>query len=402
MKLASRLDAVKPSATLAVTAKANEMKAKGVDVVGFGAGEPDFDTPVAIKDAAKKALDQGFTKYTPTAGIQPLREAIAARIAKEHPALTPYAPNQVLVSCGGKHALFNLFQALINPGDEVVIFTPYWVSYADMVRIPGGVPVLVETTMDTGFDPSPEQIRKAFTAKTRAVIVNSPSNPTGAMLSRRTLETVVECVKGKDILVVSDDIYDHLVYKGKFENVLDVDPSIQGQVALVNGASKTFSMTGWRIGWTLGPQPLVAAMQKLQDNSTSNPNSIAQKAALAGLTLAGIDEEVEKMRTAFDARRKHIVQRLNAIPGVRCFDPSGAFYAFPDVSALLKKKAPGAAEPLGTDLRLVELLLEKHLVAAVPGSAFGAPGYIRCSFATSMEQIDKGCDRIAEMVKTLG
>ncbi len=399
MKFATRLDAVKPSPTLAVTAKANEMKAKGVDVVGFGAGEPDFDTPVVIKDAAKKALDQGFTKYTPTAGIQPLREAIAARVAKDH-GIT-YAPNQVLVSCGGKHALFNLFQALVNAGDEVVIFTPYWVSYADMVRVAGGVPVLVETTMDTGFDPSPEQIQKAFTARTKAVIVNSPSNPTGAMLSRRTLETVIACAKGKDILIVTDDIYDRLVYRGKFENVLDLDPSLAGQVALVNGASKTYAMTGWRIGWTCGPQPLIAAMQKLQDNSTSNPTSIAQKAALAALTTPGLDEEIEKMRQTFDGRRKHMVARLNAIPGIRCFDPSGAFYAFPDVSALLSKKAPGASEPLGTDLRFVELLLEKHLVAAVPGSAFGAPGYIRCSFATSMEAIDKGCDRIAEMVKSL-
>jgi aspartate aminotransferase len=400
MKLAKRLEAVKPSATLAVTAKANEMKAKGVDVVGFGAGEPDFDTPALIKDAAKKALDQGFTKYTPTAGIMPLREAIAARIQKEHG--LAYAPGQVLVSCGGKHALFNLFQALLDEGDEVVIFTPYWVSYADMVRVAGGVPVLVETTMDTGFDPTPEQIRKAFTARTRAVIVNSPSNPTGAMLSRRTLETVVSCVKGKDVLVVTDDIYDHLVYRGKFENVLDLDPALVGQVALVNGASKTFSMTGWRIGWTAGPQPLIAAMQKLQDNSTSNPTSIAQKGALAALTTAAIEEEVEKMRKTFDERRKHIVARLNAIPGVRCFDPAGAFYVFPDVSALCKRKAPGAAEPLGTDLKLIDLLLEKHLVAAVPGSAFGAPGYIRLSFATSMEQIDKGCDRIAEMAKSLG
>ncbi|MGC3998959.1 MAG: pyridoxal phosphate-dependent aminotransferase [Anaeromyxobacter sp.] len=400
MKLAKRLDAVKPSPTLAITAKARDMKAKGIDVVGFGAGEPDFDTPAMIKDAAKKAIDQGFTKYTPTAGIQELREAIAASIEKAHQ--LAYKPSEVLVSCGGKHALFNLFQALLDPGDEVVIFTPYWVSYADMVRVAGGTPVLVETTMDTGFDPAPEQITKAIGPKTRAVIVNSPSNPTGAMLSRRTLETVISCVKGKDILVVSDDIYDRLVYRGKFENVLDLDPSLRGQVALVNGASKTFSMTGWRIGWTAGPQPLIAAMQKLQDNSTSNPASISQKAALAALTLPGVDEEVEKMRKVFDERRKHIVARLNAIPGVRCFDPGGAFYAFPDMSALLSRKAPGAAEALGTDDRLIDLLLDKHLVAAVPGSAFGAPGYIRLSFATSMEQIDKGCDRIAEMVKSLG
>ncbi|HSD20943.1 MAG TPA: pyridoxal phosphate-dependent aminotransferase [Anaeromyxobacter sp.] len=399
MKLAKRLDAVKPSPTLAITAKAREMKQKGIDVVGFGAGEPDFDTPVMIKDAAKKAIDQGFTKYTPTNGIPELREAIAAKIQKEH--RISYKATEVLVSCGGKHALYNLFQALLNEGDEVVIFTPFWVSYADMVRVAGGVPVLVETTMDTGFDPAPEQIKKAISPRTKAIIVNSPSNPTGAMLSRRTLETVIGCVKGTEILVVTDDIYDKLVYKGRFENVLDLDPSLQPQVALVNGASKTYSMTGWRIGWTAGPQALISAMQKLQDNSTSNPASISQKAALGALTLPGVDEEVEKMRKTFDERRKHIVQRLNAIPGVRCFDPGGAFYAFPDVSALLSRKAPGAAEALGTDGKLIDLLLEKHLVAAVPGSAFGAPGYMRLSFATSMEQIDKGCDRIAEMAKSL-
>jgi aspartate aminotransferase len=399
MKLAKRLDAVKPSPTLAITAKAREMKQKGIDVVGFGAGEPDFDTPVIIKDAAKKAIDQGFTKYTPTNGIPELREAIASKIQKEHK--VSYKATEVLVSCGGKHALYNLFQALLNEGDEVVIFTPFWVSYADMVRVAGGVPVLVETTMDTGFDPAPEQIKKAIGPRTKAVIVNSPSNPTGAMLSRRTLETVIGCVKGTEILVVTDDIYDRLVYKGRFENVLDLDPSLQPQVALVNGASKTYSMTGWRIGWTAGPQALISAMQKLQDNSTSNPTSIAQKAALGALTLPGVDEEVEKMRKTFDERRKHIVQRLNAIPGVRCFDPGGAFYAFPDVSALLSRKAPGASEALGTDGKLIDLLLEKHLVAAVPGSAFGAPGYMRLSFATSMEQIDKGCDRIAEMAKSL-
>ena len=399
MKLAKRLDAVKPSPTLAITAKAREMKSKGIDVVGFGAGEPDFDTPVLVKDAAKLALDQGFTKYTPTNGIPELREAIAASIERDHK--LKYAPNEVLVSCGGKHALYNLFQALLDDGDEVVIFAPYWVSYADMVRVSGGTPVVVETTVEQGFDPTPEQIRGAFSEKTRAVILNSPSNPTGAMLSRRTLETVIGLAKGKEILIVSDDIYDKLVYRGKFENVLDLDPSLRGQVALVNGASKTYSMTGWRIGWTAGPQPLIAAMQKLQDNSTSNATSIAQKAALAALTHPGIPAEVEKMRTTFDARRKHIVARLNAVPGLKCFDPAGAFYAFPNVTALLGKKAPGASAPLGTDTALSDLLLDKHQVAVVPGSAFGAPGHLRLSFATSMEQIDKGCDRILEMAKSL-
>ncbi|HZZ84539.1 MAG TPA: pyridoxal phosphate-dependent aminotransferase [Anaeromyxobacteraceae bacterium] len=399
MKLAQRLDGVKPSPTLAITAKANELKSKGVDVVGFGAGEPDFDTPQAIKDAAVKAIGAGFTKYTPTAGIPKLREAIAARVQAEHG--VAYKPSEVLVSCGGKHALYNLFQALLNPGDEVVIFTPYWVSYADMVRLAEGTPVLVETGPESDFEPTPAQIQGAITAKTKAVIVNSPSNPTGAMFSRKTLETVIAAVKGKDILVVSDDIYDKLVYKGKFENVLDLDPSLREQVALVNGVSKTYAMTGWRIGWTVGPQALISAMQKLQDNSTSNASSIAQHAALAAVTLP-LEAEVEKMRQTFDLRRKHIVQRLNAIPGVKCNEPSGAFYVFPDVRALLSRKAPGQAEPLGNDERFVAQLLDAHKVAAVPGSAFGAPGFMRLSFATSMEQIDKGLDRLAELVKTLG
>jgi len=398
MRLAKRLDAVKPSPTLAITAKAKELKAKGVDVVGFGAGEPDFDTPKAIKAAAVKAIDEGFTKYTPTNGIPELREAIAARIAQQHG--ISYKPTEVLVSCGGKHALYNLFQALLNPGDEVVIFAPYWVSYADMVRLGDGVPVIVPTRHERGFEPSHEDIRKAITPRTRAVIVNSPSNPTGAVFGRATLHNIISEVKGKDILVISDDIYDRLIYKGRFENVLTVDPSLHPQVVLVNGVSKTYSMTGWRIGWTAGPQPLISAMQKLQDNSTSNPASISQKAALGALTLP-IDDEVERMRKIFDDRRQHIVGRLNAIPGVSCFDPGGAFYAFPYIGSLLEKRMPGAKEPIGTDERFIAHLLDDYKVAAVPGSAFGAPGYMRLSFAISLEQIDKGVDRIAQLAKSL-
>ncbi len=398
MKLAKRLDAVKPSPTLAITAKAKEMKAKGIDVVGFGAGEPDFDTPKAIKEAAKVAIDQGFTKYTPTNGIPELREAVCAKIAQQHG--LAYKPTEVLVSCGGKHALYNLFQALLDPGDEVVIFAPYWVSYADMVRLAEGVPVIVNTRWEDGFEPSAAQVRGAINPRTRAVIVNSPSNPTGAVFGREVLRNVIHEVRGKNILVVTDDIYDRLVYKGKFENVLTLDPELRGQVAIVNGVSKTYSMTGWRIGWTAGPQPLIAAMQKLQDNSTSNPASISQKAALAALTLP-LEDEIERMRRIFDDRRRHIVQRLNDIPGVKCFDPGGAFYAFPYVGELLKRKAPGQAEPLGNDERLIAQLLDVHKVAAVPGSAFGAPGYMRLSFAISLEQIDTGVDRIAEMAKSL-
>jgi aspartate aminotransferase len=398
MKLAKRLDGVKPSATLAISAKAKELQAKGIDVVGFGAGEPDFDTPKLIKDGAVKAIADGFTKYTPTNGILPLREAIAARIAKQH-GLT-YKPNEVLVSCGAKHALYNLFQALIDPGDEVVMFTPYWVSYADMVRMADGVPVLVQTRAEDGFEPQPAELRRAITPRTRAIIVNSPSNPTGAVLSHATLELIAQEVRGKNILVVTDDIYDQLVYRGKFENVLAVDPSLRGQTVIVNGVSKTYAMTGWRIGWAAGPQDLIACMQKIQDNSTSNPASISQKAALAALTQP-LDGEVESMRRTFDERRKHIVQRVAAIEGMKCFDPGGAFYVFPSIAEFLSRRAPGQTEPLGTDERFVEHLLNNHQVAAVPGSAFGAPGFIRLSFATSMEQIDKGLDRIAACCKSL-
>jgi len=398
MKLAKRLDAVKPSPTLAITAKAKELKAKGVDVVGFGAGEPDFDTPKVIKQAAVTALDQGFTKYTPTNGILELREAVCAKIAQQHG--LSYQANEVIICCGGKHALFNLFQALLNPGDEVVIFAPYWVSYADMVRLAEGVPVIVQTRHQDGFEPRAADIRKAFTARTRAVIVNSPSNPTGAVLGRETLQNVIAEVRGNEILIVSDDIYDRLIYRGRFENVLTLDPSLRPQVALVNGVSKTYSMTGWRIGWTAGPADLIAAMQKMQDNSTSNPTSFAQKGALAALTLP-LEEEVERMRKIFDDRRQLMVEKLNQIEGISCFDPAGAFYAFPHIGKLLERKAPGEKEPLGTDEKFIARLLDVHKVAAVPGSAFGAPGYMRLSFAIAADQIEKGVARIAEMAKSL-
>ena len=398
MKLAKRLDAVKPSPTLAITAKAKELKAKGVDVVGFGAGEPDFDTPRVIKQAAVAALEQGFTKYTATNGILELREAVCAKIAQQHG--LSYGANEVIISCGGKHALYNLFQALLNPGDEVIIFAPYWVSYADMVRLAEGVPVIVPTRHQDGFEPRSADIAKAFTSRTRAVVVNSPSNPTGAVLGRETLQNIIAEARGKDVLIVSDDIYDRLIYKGRFENVLTLEPSLRSQVALVNGVSKTYAMTGWRIGWTAGPADLIAAMQKMQDNSTSNPNSIAQKAALAALT-SPIEEEVERMRAIFDERRQLMVKRLNQIEGVTCFDPGGAFYAFPYVGKLLERKAPGEKEPLGTDERFCARLLDVHKVAAVPGSAFGAPGYVRLSFAIAAEQIEKGVARIAEMAQSL-
>jgi aspartate aminotransferase len=398
MKLAKRLDAVKPSPTLAISAKAKELKAKGIDVVGFGAGEPDFDTPEVIKQAAVTALEQGFTKYTATNGILELREAVCAKIAQQQG--LSYKANEVIISCGAKHALYNLFQALLNPGDEVVIFAPYWVSYADIVRLAEGVPVIVRTRHQDAFEPRAADIKKAFTARTRAVIVNSPANPTGAVLGRETLQNIITEARARNALIVSDDIYARLIYQGRFENVLTLDPSLRPQVALVNGVSKTYAMTGWRIGWTAGPHDLIAAMQKMQDNSTSNPTSIAQKAALAALTLP-LEEEVERMRKIFDERRQLIVGKLNEIEGISCFDPRGAFYAFPYIGELLKRKAPGEKEPLGTEDRFVARLLDVHKVAVVPGSAFGAPGYVRLSFAVAADQIEKGVARIAEMAKSL-
>jgi aspartate aminotransferase len=397
MKLAKRLEGAKPSPTLAITARARELKAQGIDVVGFGAGEPDFDTPQEIKDAAMTAIAEGFTKYTPTAGIPPLREAIARGGGRGG---VTYQPSEVLVCCGAKHALYNLFQALLDPGDEVVIFAPFWVSYADMVRLAEGVPVIVATDERAGFEPTAADIKKAIGPRTRAVIVNSPGNPTGATFSRSTLQALADAVRGTETLVVTDDIYERLLYRGSFENVLTVDPGLRKQTVVVSGVSKTYSMTGWRIGWVLGPAELVAAMQKIQDNSTSNPCSIAQRAALAAVTLP-LEEEVERMRKTFDQRRRHMVDRLNAIAGIRCFDPAGAFYVFPWVGDLLKRRAPGQKEPLGTDERLTELLLTEHKVAVVPGTPFSAPGYLRLSFATSMEQIDKGLDRIAACVQSL-
>jgi aspartate aminotransferase len=399
MKLAHRLDGAKPSPTLAITAKARELAQKGVDVVGFGAGEPDFDTPRRIKDAAVKAIDEGFTKYTPTAGIPPLREAIAAVTSKQSG--LSFKAAEVLVSAGAKHSLYNLFQSLLDPGDEVIVLNPSWVSYADMVRLAEGIPVFVDTREEDGFEPKPGAVKKAMTARTRAIILNSPSNPTGAVLSHATLVDIALAVKGTEVVVVTDDIYQQLLYRGHFENILSVDPSLRPQTVIVTGVSKTYAMTGWRIGWAVGPLDLIAGMSKLQDNSTSNPSSIAQRAALAALTL-DLADELEQMRQAFDIRRRHIVRRLNEIPGIRCFDPPGAFYAFPHIAPLLARRAPGAKDILGTDDRFAAHLLEDHNVAVVPGSAFLAPGYLRLSFATSMEQIDKGVDRIAACVKHLG
>jgi aspartate aminotransferase len=395
MQLAQRLKAIKPSPTLALNARAKALASQGVDVVGFAAGEPDFDTPEFIKQAAVDCLRAGFTKYTPTAGILELREAICAKLQRDNQ-LT-YTPDQVLVSTGAKHSLYNLFQALLNEGDEVIIIAPYWVSYPEMVLLAGGRPVFVETREEDGFAPDPEAIRRALTPRTRALVLNSPSNPSGAVFSRAALEGIASAVRGHDCLIVSDDIYEKLLYEGQFLNIGNVAPDLVPRLVVVNGMSKAFSMTGWRLGYAAGPKPLIAAMQMIQDQSTSNTSSIGQKAAL--MALKGPPDTTTAMVEEYRARRELIVTGLNALEGVRCRKPEGAFYVFPNMRGLLNRTYKGA--PLGSSARISEVLLDDFRVVVVPGEPFGAPGYLRLSFVTSREVIQKGLARLGEFVAAL-
>jgi aspartate aminotransferase len=395
MQLAQRLKAIKPSPTLALNARAKALSAQGVDVAGFAAGEPDYDTPEFIKQAAIDSLKAGFTKYTPTAGIPELREAICAKLQKDN-GLT-YAPDQVLVSVGAKHSLYNIFQALLNEGDEVIIFAPYWVSYPDMVQLAGGKPVILPTREEDGFAPDPEAIRRALTPRTRAIVINSPSNPTGAVFSRATLEGIAAAVRGHDCLIVSDDIYEKLMYEGEFLNIANVAPDLVPRLVVVNGMSKSFSMTGWRVGYAAGPKPLIAGMNMVQDQSTSNPSSISQKAAVAA--LKGPPDTIVAMVKEYRARRDLIVAGLNALEGVRCRTPEGAFYVFPNVSGLMERTYKGAK--LGSSSRISEVLLDDFRVAVMPGAPFGAEGYLRMSFVTSREVIQKGLSRMGEFVAAL-
>lgn len=395
MQLAQRIKSIKPSPTLALNARAKALAAQGVDVAGFVAGEPDFDTPEFIKQAAIDSLKAGFTKYTPTAGIPELREAICAKLQRDNQ-LT-YAPDQVLVSVGAKHSLYNIFQALLNEGDEVIVLAPYWVSYPDMVLLAGGRPVFVETREENGFAPDPEAIRRALTPRTRAIVLNSPSNPSGAVFSRAALEGIASAVRGHDCLIISDDIYEKLLYEGQFLNIANVAPDLFPRLVVVNGMSKAYSMTGWRLGYAAGPKPLIAGMQMIQDQSTSNPTSMVQKGAVAA--LKGPTEFIGKMVEEFRARREIIVAGLNALDGVRCRTPEGAFYVFPNVQELLKRSYKGS--PVGTSSRLSEILLDDFRVAVMPGAPFGAEGYLRLSFATSREVIQKGLARMKDFVATL-
>jgi aspartate aminotransferase len=396
-RISQRLAPIKPSITLAVTARAAKLRADGIDVIGFGAGEPDFDTPEHIKDAAKRALDAGDTKYTVVAGTLALRKAICKEMQQAHG--LSFSPEQVEVSCGAKHSLYNIFHCLLDAGDEVIIPAPYWVSYPDIVLLAGGKPVIVPTTAENGFRITPAQLEQAITPRTRAFILNSPSNPTGACYDRAALEALRPIFEKHNIVVVSDDIYRRLTYRDfKFTQIATLSPKMAELTVVVDGFSKAYAMTGWRLGYTCGPKSLIDAMNTLQGQSTSNVTSIAQAAAVAA--LEGPQQPVEDMRVQFDKRRQRIVELLRAIPGVSCYDPEGAFYAFPDLSAYVGKTSKDG-KPIKDDVALCDFLLDAGKVAVVPGSGFGAPGFVRLSYATSMKNIEEGVRRLAETLATL-
>lgn len=390
IRLTQRIQKVKPSPTLAIDGKAKAMKAEGIDVVGFGAGEPDFDTPEHIKQAAIAALHAGKTKYTPVGGVNELKDAIIAKMKRDNN--LSYTRDEVLVSCGGKHSLYNIAQVLFEVGDEVIIPAPYWVSYPDQVLLNDAKPVIIDTSETSGFKVTPEALRKAITPKTRAFILNSPSNPTGAAYTRAELETIAEVLVEKNILCISDEIYEKIVYDNfEFTSIASLNDKIKNLTITVNGASKVYSMTGWRMGYAVGPKEVIAAMTKLQGQVTTNINSMTQWACVEALNAS--QEFLKEWVGEFKKRRDYIVKRFNAMPGIHCNNPEGAFYVFPSIASYLNRKVKDG-RILETDKDFCDYLLEKHLVACVAGSGFGAKGYMRLSYATSMENIEKGLDRI--------
>ncbi len=394
--LSVRVKSLKPSPTLAVDAKAKALKAQGVDIVNLSAGEPDFDTPDHIKRAAIKAIEEGFTKYTPVGGIAELKQGITAKLERD--LSISYGPEEILVSTGGKQVLFNIAQAILDPGDEVIIPVPYWVSYPPIVELAGGVPVYLNTSPKDGFRIDKTELEGLITPKTKAMILNSPSNPTGAVYSLDNLKEVAELAKKHGFFVITDDIYDEIRFDGrKPENILTADNSLKDQVLIANGVSKTYAMTGWRIGYLAGPADVVKACTKIQSQSTSNANSIAQKAAAEALN--GPQGCVAEMTNAFKERGLYVASRLKAMTGVTCVDPVGAFYVFPDFSAYFGKAADGK-EIMGS-LDLADYLLESAKIACVPGIAFGDDNAVRFSFATDMETLKTGMDRLEEALEAL-
>lgn len=390
--LSQRVQAVKPSPTLAVAAKSAQLKAEGKNVVGLGTGEPDFDTPDFIKQAAIEAIQRGDTKYTPVDGTPALKQAIIKKFERDNQ--LQYSDKQILVSCGGKQSFYNLAQAYLNPGDEVIIPAPYWVSYPDMVKLAEGVPVIVDTTFEQDLKVSPEQLANAITDKTRLLVLNSPSNPSGKAYTKAELEALGKVLeKHPNILVATDDMYEHILWTDEpFVNIVNVCPFLMERSIVLNGVSKAYAMTGWRIGYAGGPANLIAAMKKVQSQSTSNPCSISQAAAQAALD--GDQGCIKPMLSAFKSRHDYVLNRLNDMPGIRCLPSDGTFYAFPDCSELIKAQAN-----CQNDLDFAALLLEKVGLALVPGSAFGNEGFFRISFAAGEDTLKDALDRLESVAK---
>jgi aspartate aminotransferase len=396
MKIAARISLIKPSPTLTIQAKANALKAAGRDIIGFGAGEPDFDTPQNIKMAAVRAIEAGFTKYTPVGGIDELKDAVVAKLQRDN--RLAYKRSEVVISCGAKHSLFNIAQVLFEEGDEVLIPSPYWVSYTDIVYLTGAQPVVIKTNVGDDFKLQPSQLEAAITPRTRAIIISYPSNPAGVSYSLKELEALAEVIVRKGIMVISDDIYEKIIYDDRpFYTLASLGDELKRLSIVVNGVSKTYSMTGWRIGYCAGAEEILAAITKYQSQNTSNPTSIAQKAAVEALN--GPQESVEMMRREFQKRRDVITERLNAIPGVTCLKPQGAFYVFPNVASYYGRSFGG--KTIKSSAEMATYLLDESNVALVPGADFGHDDHIRISFATSMGQIEKGLERIREALLRL-
>jgi aspartate aminotransferase len=394
--LSNRAKSLKPSPTLAINAKAKSMQAQGIHVISFGAGEPDFDTPQNIKQAAKKALDEGFTKYTPVGGIDELKDAIIKKFQRDSG--LSYKRSEILVSCGGKHSFYNLAQAIFDQGDEVIIPAPYWVSYPPMVALAGASPIIVETKEGDDFKITQESLKRAITSKTKALVINSPSNPTGSAYTKKELEKIAEMAILNNFFIISDEIYEKIVYDGfKFISIASLNEEMKKRTIIVHGVAKTYAMTGWRIGYTTGSEEIISAMNNIQSQSTSNPTSISQKASVEA--LIGPQDEVGKMVSAFLDRRNYIVNRLNKMEGVSCFKPIGAFYVFPNFSYYYGKSYQG--KKIANSTNLADFFLDVARVAVVPGVEFGADPFERLSYATSMEDIQEGLDRIEESLKKL-
>jgi len=394
--ISSKAFKIAPSPTLAISARAKEMKNQGINVIGFGAGQPDFNTPNHIREAAKKAIDEGFTGYTPAAGIVELKEAVCEKFKKENN--LDFKPSQVIISNGAKHSLYNTFQALLDPGDEVIIPVPYWVSYPQLVEMAGGTPVFVETEEEHKFKITPQQLKKVINEKTKALIINSPNNPTGTVYTKKDLEDIAEIAVSNDLYIISDEIYEKLLYdEDTHFSIAQIDEEVKRRTIIINGVSKAYAMTGWRIGYAAGEEKIIKVMSNIQSHATSNPNSIAQKAAVAA--LLGAQKPVEDMVNEFSKRRDYMVNKINDIEGLSCINPKGAFYVFVNISKIKGKTV--SDKKLSTSDDIANVLLDDFKVAVIPGSAFGMDNYIRLSYAVSMDDIQLGLDRIQRFVSSI-